>query len=61
MMVHEVVLFMTKVTKTFRLFDGTFPLLRNGGECVYPAEMREWVDGDELQLFVPETAAAGSA
>ena len=56
----EVVLFMTKVTKTFRLFDGTFPLLRNGGECVYPAETREWVDGDELQLFVPETAAAGS-
>ena len=51
----EVVLFMTKVTKTFRLFDGTFPLLRNGGECAYPAEIREWVDGDELRLFVQQS------
>ena len=56
----EVVLFMTKVTKSFRLFDGTFPLLRNGGECIYPAETREWVDGDELQLYVPEKVAPGT-
>ena len=56
----EVVLFMTKVTKSFRLFDGTFPLLRNGGECIYPAEACEWVDGDELQLYVPEKAAPGT-
>ena len=27
---------------------------------MYPAETREWIDGDELQLFVPEKAAAGT-
>ena len=51
----EIVLYKTKVTKTFKVFDGNYPLKSTCNEP-YPACKREWVDGDELELAVATDA-----
>ena len=51
----EVVLYKTKVTKTFKVFDGNYPLKSTCNDP-YPACECEWVDGDELELAVAADA-----
>ena len=55
----EVVLYKTKVTKTFKVFDGNYPL-RSACNDSYPACECEWADGDELELVVAADANSGT-
>ena len=51
----EVVLYKTKITKTFKVFDGNYPLKSTCNDP-YPACECEWIDGDELELAVAADA-----
>ena len=54
----SVVLYKTKVTKTFKVFDGNYPL-KVTSNTAYPECECEWADGDELELAPAADEADG--